>query len=42
MPEQPESFEEIQVSTGKSHGAFYLPHRAWLEPVLSWVHRGGS
>ena len=42
MPERPESFEEIQVSTGKSHGAFYLPHRAWLEPVLSWVHRGGS
>lgn len=42
QPERPDSFEEIAISTGKSHGAFYLPHRAWVDPVLGWIHGGGS
>lgn len=37
-PAQPESFEEIAISTGRSHGAFYAPDPAWVEPVLSWLH----
>ncbi len=31
------SFHEIKLSTGKGHGAFYLPRKAWIEPLLSWV-----
>ena len=33
------SFEELAISTGKSHGAFYLPDTAWLEPVKQWINR---
>ncbi|WP_255322797.1 alpha/beta hydrolase [Lysobacter sp. K5869] len=36
--ERPVSFEELSLSTGKSHGAFYLPRREWLEPALDWIH----
>lgn len=36
--ERPASFEETRISTGKAHGAFYLPLPAWTEPVLGWVH----
>jgi acetyl esterase/lipase len=35
---KPESFEEIRISTGKLHGAFYMPIPAWVGPVLDWVH----
>lgn len=31
------SFHEIKLSTGRGHGAFYLPRKAWVEPLLSWV-----
>jgi len=41
-PEQPQSFEEIMISTGKAHGAFYLPHSTWVDPVLDWVHGDGG
>jgi len=34
----PTSFEEIEISTGKSHGAFYQPLEAWTGPVLDWIH----
>ena len=34
------SFHEIELSTGKGHGAFYLPRKAWIEPLLSWVEGG--
>jgi len=37
-PEHPETFEEMRISTGKSHGAFYLPQADWVQPVLKWVH----
>lgn len=38
QPDQPQSFTEIQISTGKSHGAFYMPLPSWVDPVLDWVH----
>jgi predicted esterase len=34
-----QSFYEIQIATGKRHGAFYQPLPQWLDPVLDWVHR---
>ncbi|MFP7722819.1 alpha/beta hydrolase [Lysobacter sp. A3-1-A15] len=40
QPEQPRSFKEIKISTGKWHGAFYMPLPAWVDPVLNWVHGG--
>ncbi len=40
--ERPVSFKEIPLSTGKMHGAFYLPLSAWVDPVLDWVHERGS
>ncbi|MEG3192317.1 alpha/beta hydrolase [Lysobacter sp. D1-1-M9] len=42
QPEQPRSFKEIKISTGKSHGAFYMPLPAWVDPVLDWVHGVGG
>jgi len=36
------SFEEIKISTGKEHGAFYLPRSAWMTPLLDWVHGDGA
>ncbi|MGH8494781.1 MAG: alpha/beta hydrolase [Gammaproteobacteria bacterium] len=35
---QPQSFAERSITTGKGHGAFYLPRAEWLEPVLNRVH----
>ena len=34
------SFKETTISTGKGHGAFYLPDSVWLDPVLDWIHGG--
>lgn len=34
---RPVEFEEIEINTGKEHGAFYLPRDEWVEPVLNWV-----
>lgn len=31
------SFEEIAISTGKEHGAFYRPIPEWIEPVKAWI-----
>lgn len=33
------SFREIRLSTGKEHGAFYLPRAVWIEPLLAWTTR---
>lgn len=33
------SFQEMKITTGKEHGAFYLPSPVWVAPVLDWVHR---
>jgi pimeloyl-ACP methyl ester carboxylesterase len=41
------SFEEVAISTGKEHGAFYTPLSDWVEPLLLWIkkdpgqHSGG-
>jgi hypothetical protein len=32
------SFEEIEISTGKEHGAFYLPLSDWIEPLVNWIN----
>jgi hypothetical protein len=40
-PEKPRSFEEITISTGRSHGAFYTPIKEWVDPVLDWIGKGG-
>ncbi|WDE08201.1 alpha/beta hydrolase [Thalassomonas viridans] len=31
-------FEEIAISTGKEHGAFYRPIPQWLVPVKRWLN----
>jgi len=33
----PSEFSEIEISTGKEHGAFYLPRDEWVQPVLDWI-----
>ena len=32
-----QSFEEISISTGKEHGAFYRPIPEWVIPVKQWI-----
>lgn len=34
------SFTELETSTGKEHGAFYLPREEWVGPLLAWIERG--
>lgn len=31
------SFTELAISTGKEHGAFYIPRDEWLEPLKQWL-----
>jgi len=31
------SFRELELSTGKGHGAFYLPRAVWVDPLLAWI-----
>jgi dienelactone hydrolase len=31
------SFQEVAISTGKGHGAFFQPLSAWLEPLKAWI-----
>jgi alpha/beta superfamily hydrolase len=31
------SFDEISISTGKEHGAFYRPISEWVVPVKKWL-----
>jgi hypothetical protein len=33
------AFEEIAISTGKRHGAFYQPLPEWLAPLKAWIAR---
>ena len=33
------SFEEIAITTGRGHGAFYLPREQWICPLKNWIKR---
>ncbi|RJE73380.1 hypothetical protein BGP78_03730 [Pseudoalteromonas sp. MSK9-3] len=33
-----QSFREIAIHTGLSHGAFYRPLAAWVDPVKAWIN----
>jgi len=35
-----DSFTEIQINTGLSHGAFYRPIPEWIKPVKAWLTKG--
>ena len=34
---RPQSFEEVAMTTGKSHGAFFQPRAEWLRPLKAWI-----
>jgi hypothetical protein len=34
------SFNEVSISTGKEHGAFFKPISDWIKPVKKWL--GGN
>jgi len=34
------SFTELATTTGKEHGAFYLPDDGWVKPLLAWIEGG--
>lgn len=34
---QVKSFNELFITTGKSHGAFYLPRDEWIQPLADWL-----
>ena len=36
------SFEEVEITTGKEHGAFYTPRPEWIDPLLLWIHQEPS
>jgi hypothetical protein len=31
------SFKELAISTGKKHGAFFLPRSEWVRPLKAWI-----
>lgn len=31
------SFKEIEISTGKKHGAFFQPRAEWVGPLKAWI-----
>lgn len=33
------SFQEVSISTGEEHGAFYRPKPEWIEPLREWMER---
>jgi len=33
------SFKEVAISTGKTHGAFFEPRPAWVDPLKAWIAR---
>ena len=30
-------YREVQINTGKSHGAFYLPRPEWVDVTIQWM-----
>jgi len=37
-----DSFQEIAITTGKEHGAFFKPMRKWITPVREWIKSKSS
>lgn len=35
-------FTEIELTTGKQHGAFYSADPLWLDPLISWIFEENS
>jgi hypothetical protein len=33
------SFEEVAISTGQRHGAFFEPRAEWMKPLKDWIAR---
>jgi hypothetical protein len=33
------SFEEVEISTGKEHGAFFKPRSEWIDPLLRRIQK---
>ncbi|ALQ07934.1 alpha/beta hydrolase [Pseudoalteromonas sp. SCSIO 43210] len=33
------SYKEVSISTGKEHGAFFIPRKEWIVPVKAWLKR---
>jgi hypothetical protein len=33
------SFEEISITTGRRHGAFFQPLPEWIIPLKDWIAR---
>jgi predicted esterase len=31
------SFKEVAISTGKAHGAFFVPRPVWVDPLKAWI-----
>jgi len=38
-PDAINSYQEVAISTGKEHGAFYTPNPSWLDPIKKWLKR---
>jgi len=36
---KPVSFEEVAITTGRKHGAFFQPLPEWLKPLKDWIAR---
>jgi pimeloyl-ACP methyl ester carboxylesterase len=37
--DSPISFDEVAISTGRRHGAFFVPLMEWLDPLRDWIRR---
>lgn len=35
-----QSFQEIKLNTGLSHGFFYKGRRVWIDPIVEWFEKG--
>ena len=36
------SFQEIKLNTGLSHGFIYKGYRAWIDPIMTWYEKSTS
>ncbi len=36
------SFQEVAISTGKEHGAFFTPSPEWVAPLLAWIEQASN